>query len=84
MDDSAKRKLRRQFWVETVVAVISGSLCLITLILPDWIEAVSGWDPDQHDGTVEWAIVATLLLMTIVMLAMADRSWRRLRLADGV
>src|SRR5438874_12959741 len=62
LDNSAKRTLWRRFWAETVVAAISGSLCLITLLWPDWIEAASGWDPDQHDGAVEWAIVATLLL----------------------
>jgi hypothetical protein len=84
LDNSAKRTLRRRFWVETVVAAISGILCLITPLWPDWIEAVSGWDPDQHNGAVEWAIVATLLLVTIIMLAGAGRSWRRLRLADGV
>lgn len=84
MDTSAKRILWRRLWAETVVAAISGSLCLITALWPDWIEAVSGWDPDQHNGAVEWAIVAMLLLLTIVMLAMADRSRRRLRLADGV
>ena len=84
MDNSARRTLRHRFWVETVVAAISASLCLITPLWPDWIEAVSGWDPDQHDGAVEWAIVATLLLVTIVMLAMADSSRRRLRLTDGV
>jgi hypothetical protein len=84
LDTSAKRILWRRLWAETVVAAISGSLCLITALWPDWIEAVSGWDPDQHNGAVEWAIVAMLLLLTIVMLAMADRSRRRLRLADGV
>jgi len=84
LDTSAKRILWRRLWAETVVAAISGSLCLITALWPDWIEAVSGWDPDQHNGAVEWAIVAMLLLLTIVMLAMADRSRRRLRLVDGV
>jgi hypothetical protein len=84
LDNTTKRTLWRRFRVETVVAAISGSLCLITPLWPDWIEAVSGWDPDQHDGAVEWAIAATLLLVTIVMLALADRSRRRLRPADGV
>ena len=68
--------------MQTVVAAISGSLSLITVLWPDWIEAVSGWDPDQHDGAVEWAIVATMLLVTIVMLAIADRSRRRVRAAE--
>ena len=70
--------------MQTVVAAISGSLSLITLLWPDWIEAVSGWDPDQYDGAVEWAIVATMLLVTIVALATGARSRRQLRAAEGV
>ena len=83
MDISARQILWRRFWAETVVAVISGILCLITPLWPDWIEAVSGWDPDQHNGAVEWTIVAALLVVSTVMLAMAVRSRRQLRLADG-
>ncbi len=83
MDNSARRTRWRRFWVEIVIAAISGSLCLITPLWPDWIEAVSGWDPDQHDGSVEWAIVATFLVVTIAMLALAGHSWRRLRPAEG-
>jgi hypothetical protein len=84
MGNSAKARLWRRFWLETVVAAISGSLCLITPLWPDWIESVSGWDPDQHDGMVEWAILTALLLVTIVMLLFAARSRRRLRVADAV
>jgi hypothetical protein len=36
-------------------------LAVLTIFWPDWIEALTGYDPDQHDGTVEWLIVIALL-----------------------
>jgi uncharacterized membrane protein len=72
-----RRHFRRLFWVEIGLAAITGLLALITPIFPDWIEFVSGWDPDQHDGSVERMIVVGLLVVTIVMVALAAIEWRR-------
>jgi hypothetical protein len=71
------RNMRRLFWVEIGLAAITGLLALITPIFPDWIEFVSGWDPDQHDGSVERMIVIGLFVVTIVMAAAAAIEWRR-------
>jgi hypothetical protein len=43
------------------LAAFCGILALLTIVWPDWIEALTGFDPDQHDGTVEWLIVIALL-----------------------
>ena len=72
------RNMRRLFWVEICLAAITGLLALITPIFPDWIEFVSGWDPDQHDGSVERMIVVGLFVVTIVMVALAAIEWRRM------
>jgi uncharacterized membrane protein len=72
-----RRSFRRLFWVEIGLAAITGLLALITPIFPDWIEFVSGWDPDQHDGSVERMIVVGLFVVTIVMAALAVFEWRR-------
>jgi hypothetical protein len=72
-----RRNFRRLFWVEIGSAAITGLLALITPIFPDWIEFVSGWDPDQHDGSVERIIVVGLFVVTIVMVALAASEWRR-------
>jgi uncharacterized membrane protein len=72
-----RKNFRRLFWVETALAAITGLLALITPIFPDWIEFVSGWDPDQHDGSVEWMIVVGLFVVTIVIVALATIEWRR-------
>jgi hypothetical protein len=72
-----RKNFRRLFWVETALAAITGLLALITPIFPDWIEFVSGWDPDQHDGSVERMIVVGLFVVTIVMVGLAAIEWRR-------
>jgi hypothetical protein len=72
-----RRNFRRLFWVEIGLATITGLLALITPIFPDWIEAVSGWDPDQHDGSVEWLITGGLFFVTVVIGAASAIEWRR-------
>jgi uncharacterized membrane protein len=72
-----RRSFRRLFWVEIGLAAITGLLALVTPIFPDWIEFVSGWDPDQHNGSVERMIVVGLFFVTIVMAALAAFEWRR-------
>ncbi len=72
-----RRNFRPLFWIEVGLAAIAGLLALITPIFPDWIEFLSGWDPDQHDGSVEWMIVIGLFVVTIVLAALAAIEWRR-------
>lgn len=31
----------------------------------DWSEALTGFDPDEHDGSFEWVIVIGLLLIAV-------------------
>jgi hypothetical protein len=72
-----KKNFRLRFWVEVGIASITGLLCIITPFWPDWIEAISGWDPDQHDGSVEWLIAGGLLLVTLAIFALARSEWKR-------
>jgi len=74
--------LRRRFWVEVAAASVAGILCVITPVWPDWIEIVSGWDPDQHDGTAEWMIALGLLIVGLTMFAAAATEWRRTPVAE--
>jgi hypothetical protein len=71
------KRLRPRLWINSLLAALSGLLCLITPIWPDWIEFISGWDPDQHSGAVEWLIAAALLIVSAVMIAAARTEWRR-------
>ena len=72
-----RRNFRPVFWIEVSLAAITALLALVTPVFPDWIEAVSGWDPDQHDGSVERMIVVGLFVVTLVLVAAATIEWRR-------
>jgi hypothetical protein len=77
MEVQVRTSLRRWFWVEIGLASTTGLLALITPIFPDWIEFVSGWDPDQHDGSAERLIVIGLFAVAVAIFALAAIEWRR-------
>ena len=69
--------VRRRFWVETALAAATGLLAVITLLSKDWIETVFGIDPDEGSGALEWALVLTLLAVTVILGVVARQEWRR-------
>ena len=68
--------------LETAIALLAGFLGVVTIFWHDWIEALTGWDPDQNNGSAEWLIVAGLLVIAVAMGTVARRHWRLL-LADS-
>jgi hypothetical protein len=78
---SMKEKLGVRFWSESILASVSASLAVLTLVWPDWIEGVFGVDPDHHNGSLEWAVVAGCCIATVVCMALARREWQRIALA---
>jgi hypothetical protein len=55
-------------WAEVAIGGVTGLFYVVTPFRPDWIEAISGWDPDQHKGSVEWIVVVALLAITLAVL----------------
>jgi hypothetical protein len=74
--------VRVRFWVEAGLATLSGFLGVLTLFTRDWIEALTGFDPDNHNGSFEWAIVAALFLVCLLLSIAARADWRRLTAAE--
>jgi len=66
------------FRIEVLVAVLTGLLGVLTLFWRDWIEALTGWSPDRHSGSVEFGLVAALLITSVSCAAVARRTHRRL------
>jgi hypothetical protein len=74
-----QRELRAA--LESFVAVAAGVLGLVTIFWRDWIEVLTGWDPDRRSGAAEWLLVAILLIVAAISGLAARRSWRRLAAA---
>jgi hypothetical protein len=75
--------IRGRFWFEASVAALAASLSVLTLVWRDWVEGVFGVDPDRHSGSLEWAIVAALVVAALLAGAAARLEWLRPLLADG-
>jgi undecaprenyl pyrophosphate phosphatase UppP len=76
------RGLRRRFWLESILGSVTAIIAVVTLFWHDWIEAVFGVDPDQGNGSAEWLVVLTLLILTAALAIGARFEWRRARLAE--
>lgn len=48
----------------------------MTFFWRDWLE-VTGWDTDEHNGSVEWVIAIVLIAVAITLGAMARREHQR-------
>jgi undecaprenyl pyrophosphate phosphatase UppP len=74
--NKALKPSRVRVVAETAIASFAGALGVLTIFWHDWIEALTGWDPDHHNGSFEWMIVAVLLIIAAVVGATARRDWR--------
>jgi len=52
---------------------------LATIAVPDWIERVTGLEPDGGSGALEWVIVIVLAGCGACFFVLARREWRRMR-----
>lgn len=71
-------RLKVRVRLEMAVALCAGILGLLTIFWHDWIEMLTGLDPDQHNGSAEWLLVAGLLAVSVAMGLVARRHWRLL------
>ena len=71
-------RLRRRLRIEVVLAGISAALCILTLVFPEWIEALTGLEPDAGSGALEWIVAGVFLAAAVVSAVLARRDYRRL------
>ena len=67
---------RTRLSVDAVIAFTNAVFLLLTLVLPDWIEAVFRVDPDAGSGELEWLIAGGFALGTCGFGLSAGREWR--------
>jgi hypothetical protein len=68
---------RIRFFIEIALAVLTGTSFLLALVQQNWIEAVLGFSPDPHDGSVELVVASMLLAATTAIAVFARVEWRR-------
>ena len=73
-----ERRLKTRLRVESILAVISAGLFVLTLINAEWIEALTGLEPDAGSGALEFLIAAAFLVAAVVTALMARRDYRQL------
>ena len=61
--------------LETAVSVISGGLALLTVISPSWIEELTGLEPDDGTGVIEWLFVAAFAAIAVALGLLARRDY---------
>jgi ABC-type thiamin/hydroxymethylpyrimidine transport system permease subunit len=71
-------RLRARVRIEVVLAVISAALCALTLVFPEWIEELTGLEPDAGSGALEWLVAGVFLVAAVVAAVLARRDYRRL------
>ena len=69
--------LRRRFWPELSLGLVTALLTVVTLVRRDWIEALFRIDPDQGSGSLEWLLIAGLAVVTVALFSLATYEWRR-------
>ena len=72
MTDGRRRSLAR---AEATLSVVAAVLASVTIFWRDWIEAVTGWDPDRHSGAVELAVICGLATVSVGLGLVARRTW---------
>ena len=73
-----ERRLKTRLRVESILAVISAGLFVLTLINAEWIEALTGLEPDAGSGALEFLIAAAFLVAAVVTALMARRDYGQL------
>lgn len=66
----------KRFWLEAGLSGVSFMLFVLTLVVPDWIEAVFRVDPDAHSGSLEWEIAVLFLVAAATAGLLARLDWR--------
>lgn len=75
-----QQHLRRRVRIESALACLSAALFALTLVYPEWIEALTGLEPDAGSGAVELLVSAAFLVVAIALALLSRRDRRRLAL----
>ena len=64
--------------IEVALAALTGGLGILTIFWHDWIEGLTGWNPDHHGGGYEVGLILVPFAVSVTWAALARRTYRRL------
>lgn len=67
-------------YIEATLAALAGLLAVLTIFWRDWIEGLTGWDPDHHNGSFEILIIVGLAAASVLLGLGARSTWRKIAL----
>ena len=67
------------FWVEAGLATLATGMMVLTLVNREWIEWLTGSDPDGRDGILGWAVVSACFVAALLFGTLARRELLRVR-----
>lgn len=73
-----KSRLRTRTRIEAALTDVGVALFVLTLAFPEWIEVLTGLEPDAGSGSLELALAGAFLLLAILSGLLARRDRRRL------
>jgi hypothetical protein len=73
------RNLAHHLWIEIVLAIVSAACLTATAVWPQWIENITGLEPDGGDGSTEWGWSLAFCAATLMCIAAARRTLKRIR-----
>ncbi|WP_200952502.1 hypothetical protein [Agromyces sp. Soil535] len=59
--------------IEYILGAVFVVLAILTLVNPEWIEAIFKVDPDRGSGALEWFIVAIFGVLAVVAAALGTK-----------
>lgn len=68
---------RTMLRIQTGIAAVAAVLGLLTMIVPEWIEVITGLEPDGGSGELEFVTAGPFLLIAAVSGIAALRTRRR-------
>lgn len=74
-----KDRLALRMRIEAGMALLTAGLFVLTLISREWIEALTGRNPDGGNGSLEWVMVGGLLAAAGALAARARMDWRKVQ-----
>jgi hypothetical protein len=75
------RGISVRFWLESLAAFVTLGFAILTVFVPDWIEAVFRFNPDHGNGVLERIVVFALAAISFGLTVAARHERQRLRLA---